>query len=433
MTNTISCPICGEFELRLRIQCDACGTLQPPPPRTESAQVDQRCVSCDAEAPQRLLVCGTCGSEARFEELRKAENRRFRRRAAILIMTLAFVAAIVGGYLWYDNWNLAGKDLSGQDLSGRHLSGRNLSRSNLTGAILAGANLSGANLSGAVLANANLDGADLSGANLSGANLSGAKLVKAQAPGADFFEANLTTARLLRANLTNSHLDRSRLFGASLERADLTGVTLAGAALSEKTSLFGATGLTDAALAGALDIPASEVAKTLIEKDLRVDDKNVIARGVDSVCVGGVAPDLAPYPGETDYHPIIAFSMAEPSTKYTLDHRYSTLGWEPMLRRHAQLVVCSDSGSKVIQHCPGEWRFEEDNRRVDLRRVQSWSHIRVIAGTTGQVVADINLDGPAPPVCPYRSSTSDETGAMRGGEVSFDQYRAAIEAYVAGR
>lgn len=351
----------------------------------------------------------------------------------MLITTATLVAASVGGYLWYDNWNLAGKDLSGQDLSGRNLSKRNLSRANLTGAIVAGANLAGADLSGARLTNANFDGADLSGANLSGANLANAKLVKAQASGADFSGANLTGARLLNANLTGSHLDRAQLFGASLERADFTGATLTGAAFSERTLLYGAKGLTDAAIASAFGTREGVVAKTLIEKDLRIDDRNEIARGVDSVCVGGAAPDLAPYPGDAGYHPIIAFSMVEPNSSYQQDYRYSTLGWEPMLRRHAQLVVCSDSGSKVVQRCPGEWRFVDNNRRVDLRRVQSWSHIRVIVATTGQVVADINLEGPPPPACPYRSSTSDETGAMRGGEITFDQYRAAVEPYVADR
>lgn len=432
MKSQMACPKCGKRDLRLKNRCDACGAVQPPLRDAVAEVHSSLCRRCEAGALTRVVTCGACDGELELGDFKRGYEQRFRRKAGLLLLASVLVAVGAGCYIWYENWSLAGKDLRDRDFSGWNLSGRNLSGSDLTDANLASADLKGANLSKAVLAGAKMSEADLSGADLSGADLTGSKLAGANLTGARLAGADLTDANLLNASLSGANLKGARLTEARLDRSDFTGAELSGTIFSNQTSLRGARGLTDAALASAFGISEDEVARVLIERKIRLDDERSISDDVDSVCVGGTADGVAEYPGNTSYHPIVAFNMSGSVNSYAPDNRFMHLGWEPMARRHAQLVVCSDSGWKVVQRCPGEWYLVENKRRIDLRRVRAWGHIRVIEASTGNVVADIHLEGPDPPACPYRSSTSDETGAMYGAAVPFDQIREAIQPYVAG-
>lgn len=141
---------------------------------------------------------------------------------------------------WLKFVNLSNASL-GFKMQGINLSHSDLQKTTFFFADLRDSNLEYAHLQGANLWRAQLDSANLEKAELERVFLQEASLENAKLGSADLTRANLENANLKGADLTDAYLTDANLKGANLENTNLSGAIMAGAVLTEKTNLSGAT------------------------------------------------------------------------------------------------------------------------------------------------------------------------------------------------
>ena len=362
--------------------------------------------------------------------------------------------------------DLSGENLAGQDLRRANLSGADLEGANLRNAVLAGANLTGADLRNAAVARTNLDDANLTKADLRGldlttAGLAGAVFTQALLDRANLRSTDLGEARLRAASLRESQLERASLEGAdlssgklegavlreatlrrtvlrnaslrnaTLDEADLTGADFTGASLQD-ASLDGATlvdskGLSDEALAQVLGIETGELGSELIERDIRLESREEIVRGLGSACRGGEV-SAAQDRSQGSLHPMVIVDGAGRSS--SLSKQAAKLGWEPMAVRFGQLVACVHEEEQIeVQNCPYNL---EGGGFASITRYRYQRRVRVVAARSGSAVFEQTYQGTMPEACPvfetFSSFALHET--REGSHIDFGTFRAKLEGLV---
>jgi uncharacterized protein YjbI with pentapeptide repeats len=320
---------------------------------------------------------------------------------------------------------LAGADLSGADLSGAGLASLDFSAATLTDVTLAGADLSAADLSGARLSGVDLQGAVAAGANLAGADLRGADL-----SGAALGQANLDLADLRDAALAGADLGGASLVEAPLDGADLTDATLAGAVVSD-TTLIGATGVTDEALASAFSVDVDDLGRTMIDRNVRLDRREDVLAAAGGAC-GGNAVDGAGSYARGAFNPMVILDGAG-GAQPGLTDQAPVLGWEPTGTRFVNLVACVDHEATVtVESCP---YVLEDGGIATILRQRYERRVVVVDPSTGSLLLDETVQGSTPQACPptHLFFGGSRTDTFEGSHVDFNAIQRDLVSFVRGR
>lgn len=324
---------------------------------------------------------------------------------AIVVTATTVMALISCGQRLEPRADLAGCDLTDAEIAGLDLNSANLSDADLSGANLAGTNLASANLTGANLAGARFDetvliNADLQGADLSDTDLTRTLLPPASLEGAVLDGTNLQGIDLASVTLAGASARGATLRNANLSSADLSGVALEGASLDGAT-LIDTKGLGDDVLAQALGVGPDDLARTLAEQEIRLEDRQEILTALEAACAGRGVSGTTPYP-QGAFHPMAILNERGQSGMET--DRAAERGWEPMAVRFAQLVAClGDEEETQIESCPysGEGKF------ATITRVQNHREFKVVEASTGRTVLQRELEGTMPKPCPFTHFFSD--------------------------
>ncbi|MGH2686610.1 MAG: hypothetical protein ACRDJP_14190, partial [Actinomycetota bacterium] len=189
----------------------------------------------------------------------------------------------------------------------------------------------------------------------------------------------------------------------------LDGVNLSAA------TLVGARGLDDERLAEALGIDAESLAGTLIEEDVRLEDRPDVLDALGPACGGRGVAGTSAYPAG-DFHPMVILST---SGQVGLDtDRALDLGWEPMAVRFAQLVACvGDQDPVEIEICP----YGGGGLFGTITRVRHERDVKVVEAATGRTVFQRSYEGTLPDPCPaqhvFLESNTAET--FSGSDITF--------------
>jgi hypothetical protein len=292
--------------------------------------------------------------------------------------------------------------LSGADLTGVALPGADLTSATLDGAVFSDADLSDAVLAGAPLAAAVMDGADLSGADLSGADLTAASFVEADLSGAVLAGSALGEATLNQASLTGTDLSGADLRGAAAVSADFEGAVMAGTQLGPNDFTW-ATGLTDDALASALEVPVAALAGATAERGITFDALEDIIAAVSGVPGGEPVPDARAYAASGDFHPAIVFDSEDLETPVLAEAVQDA--WAPTGLRYAELVVVVRPQTwESVEVCPYFW--PDGSPAPPVTRYVSQVTVTVLASHDGAVVAEQTFRGTDPRACGATESGS---------------------------
>jgi uncharacterized protein YjbI with pentapeptide repeats len=316
---------------------------------------------------------------------------------------------------------LAGLDLSRSDLTEANLSGVNLRRTILDGSDLTQADIRDAVLEGTSLKNATLERTDLRNTDLTRAIFSPSTLEGSRLDGANLEQVDLSGVSLKNASAMGTNFS-----GGTFEGSDLSGVVLDGSNLDGAT-LIGATGLSDETLAQALGVGTDVLGSTLIEREIRLEQRPDILAALSSACGGNGVAGTAPYP-QGDLHPMVI--LDERGDVGVDTDQAVGLGWEPMAVRFAQLVACvSEEEDIQVEHCPYTL---EGGGVASITRVRYQRDIRVIEASTGRTVFDKTLEGSNPQECPlfHTFSNLNQSETFGGSSIGFSKVKNEIAGFV---
>ena len=329
-----------------------------------------------------------------------------------------------------------GADLSGCDLREEPLSGLNLSRANLTGADLSGMNLAKTNFSNADLARANLANARFAETSFSNADLEGADLRNTDLTRTLLLGVSLAGTNLDGVNLRGVDLGMVSFQGASATNADFSNANLAGAdfmnarldgALLDGTQLIGTIGLPDETLAEILGVGVDTLGRALIERDIRLENRQDILGALSGACSGSGVAGAAPYP-QGDFHPLVIFD--ERGGVGVDTDRPIDLGWEPTAVRFAQLVACvSEEEDTTVESCPYTL---EGGGSATISRVRYHRDVRVVEAASGRPVFEKTLEGSNPQECPlfHTFSSLNQHETFGGSNVGFSKVQGELARFV---
>jgi len=258
------------------------------------------------------------------------------------------------------------------------------------------------------LVNANLRFTYLIEVDLHGADLSGA----------DLFKANLTGANLSGAKLKNANLRKT-----ILARADLTGADLEGAILNQ-TDLTDAIGITDETLAQTLGVSIEQLASALIQKKIRLEQREHIMSSLKNICLGQGNEEACAYSPDESFHPVILLDSR--GERHTWSLKIKKLNWEPMALRFCQLVaVVGEEEAVAIQTC----KYTVGGMPAPpITRYQYKLEVRLFCAKTGQLIASQEFFGGYPRPCPKKAPV--EQTSIYGGHVGFEDLEEWLRNFV---
>ena len=144
---------------------------------------------------------------------------------------------------------------------------------------------------------------------------------------------------------------------------------------------------------------------------------------------GGVA-GAATYTAGAGVHPMLAFRTLN-GTNYNRDSRVGTDTWAAKTLGEAQLVLCEEDTSVLVEACP--YTIQSTGTTRTLNRMQNQLKLRLIAAKTGQVVASQTLLGTKPRECMEQESFPSGTATMSvsGDAVTVTDIQSWLRTYVA--
>ncbi|MBM3181598.1 MAG: pentapeptide repeat-containing protein [Chloroflexi bacterium] len=214
--------------------------------------------------------------------------------------------------------------------------------------------------------------ADFSNCNFSNQDLSGLDLQYTVLISANFQAANLDGTDLRNADLTGADLSGANISGTQMDGATLVGV-----------NFTGALGLTDDLLAKVLSVPIASLPGEVTRRQIRLEDRELIARELFDVCSGKAISEAIPFVPSTSYHSIMVIdSDGLPAVSA------SDFPLETMAARFTELVACVGENEEFeAELCL--YTGSRSARRYAYRRTVS-----IFEARTGNYVVDDVVHAP---------------------------------------